>query len=79
MQMSDSSYSLLKDVHEAVARLEAKMDSRINNLEHKTDKLESKLDGLLGRMAVGAALGMLFLGTAVSYIFDIFKTVIEKR
>jgi hypothetical protein len=47
-----TNYELLKDVMEALERLESKMDRRLCVVEAEVDQLQSFRDNLLGKLAV---------------------------
>lgn len=64
--MTQSSYELLKDVHRVVARLEDKMDSRMNGVEGRLDMVESKQDNMLGKIGMG----VLILSAGISQMFN---------
>lgn len=73
--MSDGSNILgIKDVFEAVARLEGKVDSRLNALEGKVDDVARRQDRLDGALSLvkwlgpAGVLGLIYgIGKAAGY------------
>lgn len=61
-----TSYELLKDVYDAVNRLEAKLDKRITDLEHRVDILEDFKGKVIGVATVIGA----FVGAITSWIWE---------
>ena len=72
-----SDYKLLKEIHEAVARLEDKVDDRFVSYDNRLNKVESKLDNLLGKAALGMLVFMSVFGTAVALIVEWVKSKIK--
>jgi len=68
-----SDYKLLKEIHDAVARVEDKVDDRFVNYDGRLNKVESKLDNLLGKAALGMLVFMSVFGTAVAVLVEWVK------
>lgn len=68
-----TNYDLLKEIHEVVARLEAKVDDRFNIHETRLNNVESKLDNLLGKAALGLVVFMSIFGTLFGLLIDWVK------
>lgn len=68
-----TNYDLLKEIHEVVARLEAKVDDRFSAHENRLNKVESKLDNLLGRAALGFVIFMSLFGTIFGLLVEWVK------
>ena len=68
-----SDYKLLKEIHEAVARVEDKVDNRFVGYDERLNKVESKLDNLLGKAALGMLVFMSVFGTAVALLVEWVK------
>jgi hypothetical protein len=78
--MTPSNYDILKDIHEAVGRLEAKVDDRftftdvrIAHIEDEARDTRSKLDNLIGKAAIGLVVFMSIFGIAVTALVDWVK------
>jgi len=71
--MTPTNYDLLKDIHEAVSRLEDKVDDRFITYDERLNKVESKLDNLLGKAALGMLVFMSVFGTAVALLVEWVK------
>lgn len=54
-----------RDVYEIVARLETKLDTRLNRLERNDDALQSRLDRLEGGIALIKWLGPAGVGAVL--------------
>ena len=63
-----TNYELLKDVMEALERLESKMDRRLCVVEAEVDQLQSFRDNLLGKLAVAWFVISFFVMAAWEYI-----------
>ncbi len=68
-----SDYKLLKEIHDAVARVEDKVDNRFVCYDERLNKVESKLDNLLGKAALGMLVFMSVFGTAVALLVEWVK------
>lgn len=68
-----TNYDLLKEIHEVVARLETKVDDRFSAHENRLNKVESKLDNLLGRAALGFVIFMSIFGTIFGLLVEWIK------
>lgn len=68
-----TNYDLLKEIHEVVARLEAKVDDRFSAHETRLNKVESKLDNLLGKAALGFVIFMSIFGTIFGLLVEWVK------
>lgn len=68
-----TNYDLLKEIHEVVARLEAKVDDRFSAHENRLNKVESKLDNLLGKAALGFVIFMSIFGTIFGLLVEWIK------
>jgi hypothetical protein len=68
-----SDYKLLKEIHDAVARVEDKVDNRFVGYDERLNKVESKLDNLLGKAALGMLVFMSVFGTAVALLVEWVK------
>lgn len=68
-----NNYDLLKDIHEAVGRLEDKVDDRFVVFDTRLNKVESKLDNLLGKAALGLLIFMSVFGTAIALMVEWVK------
>jgi hypothetical protein len=68
-----TNYDLLKEIHSAVERLEAKVDDRFSVYDGRLNKVESKLDNLLGKAALGLVVFMSIFGTAVTLFVEWVK------
>lgn len=71
--MTPTNYDLLKDIHEAVGRLEDKVDDKFIQYDERLNKVESKLDNLLGKAALGMLVFMSVFGTAVALLVEWVK------
>ena len=71
--MKPTSYQLLKDVYDAVNRLEDKIDKRVGLIEERLDKVESKTDNLLGKIGIGVIIISSIISTAVIAIYGWIK------
>lgn len=71
--MTPTNYDLLKDIHEVVSRLEDKVDDRFITYDDRLNKVESKLDNLLGKAALGMLVFMSVFGTAVALLVEWVK------
>lgn len=71
--MTPTNYDLLKDIHEAVSRLEDKVDDRFITYDERLNKVESKLDNLLGKAALGMLVFMSVFGTATALLIEWVK------
>lgn len=56
----------LKDVYNAVNRIEDKLDKRIVDNSNRIDVVESKLDHLVGKVGIGVVVFMSVFGTLVA-------------
>lgn len=74
---SSSDYKLLKEIHDAVARLEDKVDDRFSGYDNRLNKVESKLDNLLGKAALGLLVFMSVFGTAVALMIEWVKSRVK--
>lgn len=74
---NSSDYKLLKEIHDAIARLEDKVDDRFTGYDSRLNKVESKLDNLLGKAALGLLVFMSVFGTAVALMVEWVKTKIK--
>ena len=70
---NSSDYKLLKEIHDAIARLEDKVDDRFSGYDSRLNKVESKLDNLLGKAALGLLVFMSVFGTAVALLVEWVK------
>lgn len=68
-----SDYKLLKEIHDAIARLEDKVDDRFSCYDSRLNKVESKLDNLLGKAALGLLVFMSVFGTATALLIEWVK------
>ena len=68
-----SDYKLLKEIHDAVARVEDKVDNRFEGYDQRLNKVESKLDNLLGKAALGFLIFMSIFGTIVTFFVEWVK------
>lgn len=68
-----SNYDLLKEIHSAIERLESKVDDRFQIYDGRLNKVESKLDNLLGKAALGLVVFMSIFGTAVTLFVEWVK------
>lgn len=71
---NSSDYKLLKEIHDAIARLEDKVDDRFSGYDNRLNKVESKLDNLLGKAALGLLVFMSVFGTAVALMVEWVKS-----
>lgn len=69
-----TNYDLLKEIHSAIERLESKVDDRFQVYDGRLNKVESKLDNLLGKAALGMLVFMSVFGTAVALMVEWVKT-----
>ena len=74
---SSSDYKLLKEIHDAIARLEDKVDDRFAGYDDRLNKVESKLDNLLGKAALGLLVFMSVFGTAITLMIEWVKTRVK--
>lgn len=72
--MKDTSYQLLKDVHEVVARIEDKVDKRFLNVEKRVDVVEDFQSNLAGKMTVLGSILVL----AVNFLWDFGRGLIKR-
>lgn len=71
--MTPTNYDLLKDIHEAVGRLEDKVDDKFIKYDERLNKVESKLDNLLGKASLGLLVFMSVFGTVVALLVEWVK------
>lgn len=74
---TSTDYKLLKEIHDAVGRLEDKVDDRFVNYDNRLNKVESKLDNLLGKAALGLLVFMSVFGTAVALMVEWVKSRVK--
>lgn len=74
---TSSDYKLLKEIHDAIARLEDKVDDRFAGYDSRLNKVESKLDNLLGKAALGLLVFMSVFGTAVALLVEWIKSRVK--
>lgn len=74
---TSNDYKLLKEIHDTVGRLEDKMDDRFGVYDNRLNKVESKLDNLLGKAALGMLVFMSVFGTAVALMVEWVKTKVR--
>jgi len=74
---TSSDYKLLKEIHDAVSRLEDKVDDRFGVYDNRLNKVESKLDNLLGKAALGMLVFMSVFGTAVALMIEWVKARVK--
>ena len=72
--MKDTSYQLLKDVHEVVARIEDKVDKRFLNVETRVDNVEDFQSNLTGKITVLGSIMVL----VVNFLWDFGRNLIKK-
>ena len=72
--MKDTSYQLLKDVHEVVARIEDKVDKRFVDVEKRVDVVEDFQSNLAGKMTVLGSIMVL----AVNFLWDFGRGLIKR-
>lgn len=65
-----TSYQLLKDIHEVTAKLETKMDKRISDNEKRLDNVETKVDTMAGKVAIGVLVLSTAIGTFITLAVD---------
>ena len=68
----------LKDVYEAINRLEDKLDRRITILEARQDVVESKVDMMMGKVGVFVALITLTVSATITLTLDWLKKTFIK-
>ena len=69
----------LKDIYSAVNRIEDKLDKRIADNSNRIDKVESKLDALIGKVGIGTLVFMSVFGTVVATITAFVSDWIKTR
>lgn len=74
---TSTDYKLLKEIHDAVGRLEDKVDDRFSGYDNRLNKVESKLDNLLGKAALGLLVFMSVFGTAVALMIEWVKSRVK--
>lgn len=74
---TSTDYKLLKEIHDAVGRLEDKVDDRFVNYDGRLNRVESKLDNLLGKAALGLLVFMSVFGTAVALMIEWVKSRVK--
>lgn len=74
---TSTDYKLLKEIHDAVGRLEDKVDDRFVNYDGRLNRVESKLDNLLGKAALGLLVFMSVFGTAVALMVEWVKSRVK--
>ena len=72
--MKDTSYQLLKDVHEVVARIEDKVDKRFVDVEKRVDIVEDFQSNLTGKITVLGSIMVLL----VNFLWDFGRSLIKK-
>lgn len=72
--MKNTSYQLLKDVHEVVARIEDKVDKRFAAVEIRVNKIEDFQSNLTGKITVLGGIMMLL----VNFLWDFGRSLIKK-
>jgi len=72
--MKSTSYQLLKDVHEVVARLENKMDIRLEGIDKRVNKVEDFQSNLTGKITVLGSIMILF----INFLWDFGRSLIKK-
>jgi hypothetical protein len=72
--MKNTSYQLLKDVHEVVARIEDKVDKRFAAVEVRVNKVEDFQSNLTGKITVLGGIMMLL----VNFLWDFGRGLIKK-
>lgn len=72
--MKNTSYQLLKDVYEVVARIEDKVDRRFVAVETRVDKVEDYQSNLTGKITVLGGIMMLL----VNFLWDFGRSLIKK-
>lgn len=73
MPNTPSSYNLLKDVYDAVNRIEDKLGYDIKANAEKIDSLEAKTENLLGRIGVGVMIISTIVTAGISLIVSWVK------
>ena len=68
-----TSYQLLKDTHDAINRLEDKMDGRMGGMENRMDDVEEKTDNLLGKIGIGIMVLSAVISGGISLVVNYFK------
>lgn len=65
----------MREIREALNRIEDKLDDRISTLEIRTNSLESKLANIMGKAAIGFIVMMSVFGIAVAALVDWVKGI----
>jgi len=68
-----TSYDLLLEITKSMNRLEDKLDAKIQDLAKRTDKNESKVDNLLGKIGVGVMMLSIFTAGLFNLVIEFFK------
>ena len=72
--MKDTSYQLLKDVHEVVARIEDKVDKRFVEVEKRVNVVEDFQSNLTGKITILGSIMILVINS----LWDIGRGLIKR-
>ena len=72
--MKSTSYQLLKDVHEVVARIEDKVDRRFVLVEDRVNKVEDFQSNLTGKITVLGSIMILF----INFLWEFGRNLIKR-
>ena len=72
--MKDTSYQLLKDVHEVVARIEDKVDKRFVDVEKRVNVVEDFQSNLTGKITVLGSIMVL----VVNFLWDFGRGLFKR-
>jgi len=70
MTQQQTNYQLLKDVHEAVNRIEDKLTKDIKKNSERIDVIEEKTDTWIGKATIGLIVLSTMIGTGITFIVD---------
>ena len=68
----------LRDVYDAVNRVEDKLEKRITILEARQDVVESKVDMMMGKIGVVIVIVTLAVSAVITFAVDWFKKIFFK-
>ena len=72
--MKSTSYQLLKDVHEVVARIEDKVDRRFVLVEDRVNKVEDFQSNLTGKITVLGSIMILL----INFLWEFGRNLIKR-
>ena len=73
-----TNYDLLLQINTSVNRLEDKLDNKIVGNTKKIDKLETKVDNLLGKIGIGIMIMSAAIAGTITLLIDLIKSKLIK-